>query len=246
LFCLPYNWAVGNPEKNTLLLNHLAEHPLWFSVAMSPEEARVNAAYFATSNEYWKWEVWSAGTLCGMLLLSRVIPKCDALFHFTLFPASQTGVTLFSARRLLWNFLGYAFDAFDLQRISAEVPEHSPKLVHYLRQRLGFRYEGETDIARLQKNKGVVKFDVPGAPTWIAAQGSRRDNAHWDGSKWSDLILLRLLRSEYQTRVSLGVLPQATAETSTTEISREPWSKASQIPTDAPAGSAAGVPEGAV
>lgn len=229
LFAIPFDLARGPREKNTKVLDWMADHSPWFAAAPSPEEARVNAAYMLTDTACFKWESWYGGRFAGMILLSRINPKVDALFHFTLFPASETGVTLFMARRLLWNFLGYAFDAFQLQRISAEVPEHAPKLAHFLRQRLGFRYEGEQNFQRLQKNKGIVRFDVPGAQTWVAGQGSRRERAHWDGSKWVDLVLLRLLKSEYDTRASLGELPKATRELSHTESSDVVGRRQSQI-----------------
>lgn len=243
LFAIPYDIERGPLEKNTRILDHMAQHTPWFAASQTPEEARANAAWMLTDTAHYKWEAWSGGRFAGVILLSRIIPRVDALFHFTLLPSSESGVTLFSARRLLWNFLGYAFDAFQLQRISAEVPEHSPKFAHFLRQRLGFRYEGETATDRLQKNRGIVRFDVPGANTWIASHGSRRESAHWDAArnKWSDLILLRLLRSEYLTRASLGELPKATSESSTRDsdvarIERRP------VPATDPAGDAPGVP----
>lgn len=210
LLAIPYRGVAAGVEVNAALFEHLIAHPQWFSTGLNEDEARLNIAYILTTPDWYKWEIWHGGTFAGLILLSRVSPRCDALFHFTLFPSAQSGVTLFMARRLLWNFLGHAFDTFQLQRISVEIPEGVPKLAHFLRQRLGFRYEGEEDTARLHKNKGVLRLDVPGARTWIAGQGSRRERAHWDGSKWADLILLRLLKAEYDARASLGELPKAT------------------------------------
>lgn len=226
LFAIPYRGLDLGVDLNARLIEHLVAHPMWLAAALGEDERRLTAVWIATTPDIWRWEVWNGGTLAGLILMSRLVPMTDAVFHFTLFPSNESGVTLFGARRLLWNFLGHIFEQFQLQRVSAEVPEHVPKLAHFLRQRLGFRYEGETDVARLEKNRGVARLDVPGAPTWIASQGSRRERAHWNGTKWSDLILLRLLRSEYETRASLGLLPQATRENPSNGISdvtrREP------------------------
>lgn len=220
LFAIPFDLNRGPLERHTALLDHLCSNPLWFAAAASPDEIRVNAAYMMTDPSFWKWEVWSAGDFVGMLLLSKVVPRLDAVFHFTFLPASSNGgTTLFGSRRLLWNFLGYVFEAFDLQRISVEVPEGSVRLAHFLRQRLGFKYEGELDLDRLRKSKGLVRHDIPGAASWIAQQGSRREQAHWDGTKWSDVLLLRLLRSEYITRLALGEMPKATRDSSLLEVS---------------------------
>lgn len=212
LLCVPMDMTRGDPARFSVLLEHMSAHPMWFADQATPDDARLSAAWMLTDSAFWKYEIWSGGTFAGMFLLSRVIPKVDAVFHFTLLPTKETGVTLFGSRKLAWNFLGYAFDAFQLQRISVEVPEHQPKLAHWLRQRLGFRYEGETNLDRLRKNKGVTILDVPAAPAHISAVGSRRERSHWDGSEWRDLVLLRLLHSEYIARASLGTLPQATHE----------------------------------
>lgn len=210
LICIPFDLGRGDPARVTRLLDHMAEHAHWFAAGLTPEEARANAAWMLANTEDWKFEIWSGGTFAGMFLLSRILPKVDALFHFTLLPAKETGVTLFGTRKLAHNFLGYAFETFDLQRISVEVPEHSPKLAHWLRQRLGFRYEGEMDTERLAKNKAIIRLGADGTAAWVAAQGSRRERSHWNGTAWSDLLLLRLLRSEYDARASLGDTPQAT------------------------------------
>lgn len=233
---VPFDAGRGDPTRIVRILDHLASHASWFASNETPEQARLNAMYMMVNEEHWKYEVYSGGTFAGMLLLHRITPKVDALFHFTLLPAKETGVTLFGSRRLLWNFLGFAFETFQLQRISVEVPEHSPKVAHFFRQRLGFRYEGENDIARLQKNKAVLKFDTPGIPTWVAGQGSRRERAHWDGTEWRDLILLRLLKSEYIARASLGELPQTTRENPSPETPHVVEGTPSPVRTDATAG----------
>ena len=209
---MPFDAAVGDPLRLPLVMEHMAANPLWFADNATPDDARFAAAWMLTDPSFWKYEIYSGGTFAGMFLLSRVVPKVDAVFHFTLLPAKDTGVTLFGCRKLAWNFLGYAFEAFQLQRISAEIPEYKPKLAHWLRQRLGFKYEGEGNLDRLRKNPGVTILDTATAPTHVAGVGSRRERSHWDGTQWRDLVLMRLLKSEYDARASLGDPPQATRE----------------------------------
>ena len=236
LIAVPFDPTRGDPERITRILDHMASHAGWFASNETPEEARVNALWMMAQEDHWKYEMYNGGTFAGMLLVHRITPKVDALFHFTLLPSKETGATLFGSRKLVWNFLGHVFDQFQLQRISVEIPEHQPKLIHWFRQRLGFRYEGENDTARLAKNRAVLKLEVPGIPAWVAAQGSRREHAHWDGTKWQDLVLLRILRTEYEARASLGTTPHATRET-TPEVSDVPASEARTIPAATAAGS---------
>ena len=240
LFAIPFDLNRGNPERIVRLLDFMQEHHRWFAPAGTPEEARANAMWLMTAADEWKWEIWNAGQFAGMLLLSRVSPKVDALFHFTLLPSKESGVTLFSSRHLIWNFLGYVFEAFQLQRISVEIPESGKgahALAHWYRQRLGFRFEGEPSLERLRKYRGITILDEKGAPSWVASQGSRRERAHWDGTKWADLLCLRITRDEYATRRALGSKePEATGETSTQESLREPQGEASPIRANETAG----------
>lgn len=201
--------------RNEELMEWMAQNASWWAGGESPDAVRENVAWMIADPAHWKWEIWKAGTFAGVILLSRITPRVDALFHFTLFPASQTGVTLFAARRLLWNFLGYAFEQFQLQRISAEVPEHHVKFAQFMRQRLGFLYEGERNAIRFQTNKNLVQPDprsLVSLSAQIASHGARREKAHWNGEKWADLMLLRVLREEYEARDLLGAQPQATRE----------------------------------
>lgn len=206
LFAIPYVWNQGNPVKNTLLIDHLVAHPMWFASCLSPEEIRINAVWMATNPEMWKWEVWNGGRLAGMLFLSRIIAPVDALFHFTFFGVQASGVSLFGAKKLVWNFLGFAFEQFNLRRISMEIPEHYPILVRFARQKLGFRYEGECEGGRFSKmgpHIGVKSQDESMRAA-VAIFGSRKEGAHLNPKtgKWEDVMLLRLLRSEYDLRRS--------------------------------------------
>lgn len=205
LFCIPYDMNRGPGEKNTLFLNHMVRNRMWFSGSLTDEEARVNTAWMMANPEWFKWEVWNGGRLAGMLVLHRVIPPVDAIFHFGFFGNETSGVSLFGGKKLIWNFLGYAFEAFGLRRITMEIPEHYPTLIKFARQKLGFRYEGELDLDRYSKVNPNGKGAEPSMRAALALHGSRREGSHWNekDQKWEDVILLRLLRSEYEARRSL-------------------------------------------
>ena len=229
LIAVPYEMGRGGIDKSTRILDYMCDHPLWFSSSLSKEEIRVNSAWMLTNPEYHKWEVWNGGRLAGMLVLNRIVPPVDALFHFTLFPYSESGVTLFGARKLLWNFLGWAFDQYGLRRISMEVPEHHPKLIRFARQKLGFRYEGEGNHARFSK---LPIKDDPSSRAAVALAGARKEGAHYNPKtgEWDDVVLLRLLRRDYEARRSSGLEPQTTLETNS-EVSEDVVRReASQVP----------------
>jgi hypothetical protein len=218
LFAVPFNPMVGNPERLTVLLDHLCAHPLWFAAPTTPEEMRVVCARHLADQSSRKWECWLGGRLVGMVLLTRITPRIDALLQFTFF-----GISLFSTRRLLWNLIGQSFDEFELERISFEAPEHVKGLVSFARSRLGFKFEGETSCANhplttFLRSRDSGRFHAADAPTWIAKQGSRREASHWDGKKWRDVVLLRLRRAEYleQTAAMQADEANATAESEET------------------------------
>lgn len=217
LFCVPYVFQREGetPEhagaRGGAILDQMVAHPMWFAAGAPSEGIREQSAWLLTHPEHWKWECWLGGRLVGMIVLSKITPKVDALLHFTFF-----GTSLFSARQLLWNFLGYAFEHLDLQRISFEAPEHVKGLVTFMREKLCFLYEGEVHsrehrIAQfLASNKAGI-YHTAAAPMWVAKQGSRREHAHFDGKQWRDILLLRLLRSEWSSHDGTpGVEPIAT------------------------------------
>ena len=220
LFCVPYVFQREGetPEhagaRGGAILDQMVAHPMWFA-AGAPDDIRAQSAWLLTHPEHLKWEVWFGGKLTGMIVLSRVTPKVDALLHFTFF-----GCSLFAARQLLWNFLGYAFETLDLQRISFECPEHVKGLTVFMREKLCFLYEGELSCKEhritqfLQSGKAGI-YHTAHAPMWLAKQGARREHAHWDGKRWRDILLLRLLKSEWFTHEGTpGVEPIATVSES--------------------------------
>lgn len=206
LFAIPYQPFRGSPEadaeRNSRIIEHVLNRPFWFNSGMTDEDRRLSIVWMLTDQTMYKWEIWKGGDFVGIILLDRVVPRVDAVFHFTLW-----GTSLVSARRLLKSFLAYAFDVFDLQRISIEVPEQNSKFMRFMRSSLGFRLEGELDCKESQLAACLATGKVSGiggaasvgeAATWLAKFGSRREKAHWDGQRYRDIFLLRLLKAEIE------------------------------------------------
>jgi len=193
----PYEPERGGPEKVQRILDAAANHPQWFNGPSTPEERQHLAFWLLNHPEHLTWEVWRGGELVGILLLWKITPKTDALLHFVFFDHNLAGKV-----GLLQRFLGYCFRDLGFQRITMEIPEDIEKLVSFARRKLAFRYEGESAvkshplIADLERATGKS-----GNPhTWVAAQGSRRERAHWRDGVWLDLICLRLTAPEYLER----------------------------------------------
>lgn len=217
LLAIPYDWT-RNPEKNGKLLDYLVAHPRFFSNAMEPDVIYAEAAKWLTDPVNFFWEIWDGGEFVGIILLHRVTPTVDGVIHFVIFDGAKY---IFAVTTLLENFLGHIFETFDLQRLSAEVPEHHGKFARYLRESLGFKYEGEAQfaaspLASFLMEPGSCRFHMPNAPEWMAKQGSRRESAHFDGRRFRDVLLLRLLRSEYYARSQASSL--ATRETESLDV----------------------------
>lgn len=212
LLAVPYRSTVGPIEKNTIIIDWMIQHPFWLSAPCPPPVIRRECAnVLALASiyntipqsrlEYYALELWDAGTFVGLVMFHRIIPYVDALFHFFLLPP----VSLFRARDLLWNTLGHAFEKFNLQRISIEIPETMPKFVRIMRHKFGFKFEGEEQNAEnsaisslVGKSLGKLHLATHAdAGRWSSSLGSRRERAHWDGKEYKDIVLLRLLRSEY-------------------------------------------------
>lgn len=201
LWAVPLHLNPAVPDKHTPLFDHLVAHPYWFSVSLDPDEVRREAAGGLCLPDTRAWEVWEETTMVGLLVLTKLLPGLDATVHFTFWRTN-----LFAARRLIHAWLGVVFQDYDLQRVTVEVPEHTKGILAFVRQRLGFRFEGEADCASHKigvflesdaaKKHGILTHE---AGMWLAKQGSRRECAHWDpkAQKFRDVLILRLLRREY-------------------------------------------------
>lgn len=178
--CWPYHPFSGDLSKNDLILDTCAAHPERFTLPMTRNDIRTTAAWYLTDPDNMAWEVWQGGTFSGILLLDHVVPRLDARWHFVFFDANLIG-----KQQLLREFLRRAFDELPLERISLEIPANVASLISFARRKLGFRYEGETDLPIANMS-----------PVWIARMGSRREHAYFDGTTWHDIMLLRLLKGE--------------------------------------------------
>lgn len=184
---VPYQPFSGTPTKNDRILAECEKHPERFTLPMSRSDIRVNVAWYLTDPDNRVWEVWNGQQICGTFLMTRITPGVDALWHFVFFDGDLLG-----KRSLLTAFAERAFDELNLQRLSLEIPEHVKTLIKFARTKLGFRYEGEDR----------VKHES------LAYQGSRRERAHFDGTRWSDVMLLRLLRADLLSPASERALAQ--------------------------------------
>lgn len=220
MLAIPYQWNQGWLEKNTIILDWIAQHPFWVSAPRTPDDLRVEAtAVLVNAKDHDILELWNGGKFAGLAIAHRIHPDVDCLFHFFLLP----GTTLLRARKLLWEVLGYFFEKYDLQRISMEVPESREKYLRFLVGKLGFAFEGfahaeKHELANrlLGKEFGALHIQTTAmAASWLARIGARRECAYWDGERYRDILLLRLLRRDYIARSGppLELAPRASSLT---------------------------------
>jgi len=178
-----YRWWIGDPLRNAKILDEFVAHPEWCTMPLNDDELRLVATATLVNLGSLVWECWREGELVGILLLTRVVPKIDALFHFLFFDSNLVG-----KRLLLKRFLKeYCFEELGFRRVSIEVPEHQHRYRDFCRRVLGFRYEGEGRPLDPSKSPDM------GTQRWVAEQGSRRERAYCYKGKWLDLQLMRLL-----------------------------------------------------
>lgn len=179
-----YYWADVSPLDNTALLDAFVAHPEFLSYPYPPNVARVVAATLVTDPSNVVWATYDNATLTGLVILTRIVPKVDALLHFLMIDQNLAG-----KRKLLKNLLGYCFTDMGFHRLSMEVPEGT-RLERFARKALSFRFEGEIRDRPPELSKALDNI-------WMAKQGSRRESSYFNGETWSDVALLRLLASEW-------------------------------------------------
>jgi hypothetical protein len=184
LIAQPYVWDDGHPLKNTILLDTFVAHPDFLTFPHSPEEARAIGANLLTNPGHIVFEVWKDGGIAGIMILTRIVPRVDALLHFLF-----TDRDLVGKRKLLQNFVGFCFTDLGFNRLSMEVPEGS-KVERFARRVLNFGYEGESRPRNAELPKSLDQV-------WVARQGSRSEKSYFNGNVWSDVLRLRLLASEW-------------------------------------------------
>lgn len=183
----PADWAEGDLARVDTVVEAFVANPTFTTYPWPAEERRASVRQTLSSPMNLVFEAWKDGAFCGILLLEQVIPFVDAKFHFLF-----TDHDLVGKRKLLVNFLGTCFTEMRFHRISMEVPD-GLKLEKFARKALGFRYEGEG-------RERYAKLPKTFTEDWLAKQGSRRTEAHFDGEVWRDIVLLRLLASDWQAR----------------------------------------------
>lgn len=87
------------------------------------------------------WEVWTDEddpNLTGVLYLTRVVDRCDALAHYLFFDGKLTDKTA-----LLNEMIENVFRTLKLHRLTVEVPAYAHALLRHATRKLGFHEEGE-------------------------------------------------------------------------------------------------------
>lgn len=184
IFAKRYHWTTANPYDNTYLLDAFVEHPEYLAYPMTPEQARCVGASLLTDQSNIVWTTHDDRGITGCVILTRIVPRVDALLHFMFGDRD-----LASKRKLLRNLLGYCFTDLGFNRLSMEVPE-GVRLERFARKVLDFRLEGEMRPRNPELPRALTD-------NWVARQGSRREGSYFDGTAWRDIVLLRLLASEW-------------------------------------------------
>lgn len=178
------HWTEVPAEENTALLDGFVAHPEFLSYPHSIEDARVVAAALLTDPSNLIWTTYDNRLLTGCVILTRIVPRIDALLHFLFLDNNLAG-----KRKLLKNVIGYCFTDLGFNRLSMEVPE-GVRLERFARKVLSFRLEGENRPRNQTLPVGL-------SDNWVARQGSRREQSYFDGADWKDVMLLRVLACEW-------------------------------------------------
>jgi len=85
----------------------------------------------------------------GLAMLTRVIPRFDAMGHFTWWDSTARG-----KEPLFWAVMKMWFDEFNLRRMSAETPGFGKGLIRMI-ERLGFIHEGTRREGTIHKESWI-------------------------------------------------------------------------------------------
>lgn len=184
IYAKPFQWTEASPPEVTYLLDAFVEHPEYLTYPVEPLQARAIGAALLTDPNNVVWTTYADRRITGAVILTRIVPRVDALLHF-MFGDRE----LVTKRRLLRNLITFMFRDLGFHRLSLEVPE-GVRLERFARKVLSFGLEGECRPRNPELPKGL-------SDNWVARQGSRRESAYFDGTAWRDVVLLRLLASEW-------------------------------------------------
>jgi RimJ/RimL family protein N-acetyltransferase len=183
IYARPYDMA-RSVENNMAILDAFVANPHFLSYPQEPFAARQIGIWMLTDPGHVVFEAWRDKELLGVMLLTRIQPKVDALVHFLFLDKDLVG-----KRKLLQNFIDFCFTELEFHRLSMEVPE-GIRLERFARKVLRFRLEGEIRPRNPELPKSL-------SDSWVARQGSRTEQGYFDGTTWSDILRLRLLASEW-------------------------------------------------
>lgn len=205
---------LSDPAKYQYIIDRLVEHESEWTDFQSDMQTRKHAAasYFAKHilGENVILEVWQknqAFELVGLLGFTHIVMRTDAQFHPVFFDGKIRNVL--GKREILLRAMDWAFQKFDLHRLSVNLPENRYGLVKYVRSKLGFRFEGENRNIKVErvvphghlKSRKIVAL----TPDWRDAEiGSRKYQAVRQGGRWLDLLLLSVTREEFAQFVEVS------------------------------------------
>lgn len=193
LLALPMDLDRGDPDRWLRLLDFTGDHPAWFSAPATKEEIMASGALILSDPRNLIYEVWRGGSFLGVITLTKINPRVDAVVHFVFMDRAN----LKGKRDLLVNFLGTCYTDLGFRRLTIEVPEPFGTLTRFVRKHLGFTYEGELAILQERPMIAAPIMGGDGWHTWTARVGSRRDQCHWHEGKLVDVLILRQTAPEY-------------------------------------------------
>lgn len=198
---------ISDTVKLTYMLDRLVEHESeWTDFQADPKVRRtIASSYFAdaVTGKIVVLEVWRLDhetTLIGLIGFTDINPGVDLSFHPVFFDGKlKNGV---GKRELLLRAMDWAFDTFNLNRMSLQVPEDRYALVKFSRTKLGFRFEAENRTIRQERvtshGRHYVRKLQALTPSWQQAElGSRRYQAVKRGGAWLDMLCLSITRDEF-------------------------------------------------
>lgn len=186
-FAVPY--VHNDPVRFKYIVDKCAEHRAWFDdFVWEDAEARRNATvdYLAKCHKDGKlWEVYQGEMVVGVLLLNEVRYRTDAKCHFVFFDHK-----LADKRMICLNAMQWAFEHWQLHRLSIEIPTYAKALANFARKKLGFRYEAEARAFSWPRDASPLSSDA-------AALGSRKHQYTLYRREWHDVLLLSITREEF-------------------------------------------------
>lgn len=210
---------IRDPAKLAYLLDRIVEHESqWtdFQADINDRKAIAISAFadaLSPERSDTILEVWKFGgepTVVGLIGFTDIVQHTDAQFHPVFFDGKLTNA--FGKRELLLRAMDWAFQVWNLHRLSLQIPGDSLALVRFARGKLGFRFEAENRSILQERVKAhghlYKRSNVALSPRAREAElGSRRYQAVLRKGNWLDMILLSVTREEFATYVREALCP---------------------------------------